>query len=223
MQLFENLPDNLRRLLYTRKIEDRINSRAWGCAHFNVFQEILCSRYKVKRRSTTLFQPDEYWREYILRVHTPFREENDSLFLLLLEHGAGIDSTFATGATPLWVAVNQPNTHLSQRLIANGADVHFANDAGNIILHVAATGYNEEVIRFLLVKGTNVHLKNVLPEEDWLTSSETTRRLTPPVTQPTCNPTRGSRRIPKPATVGQYRIHIITKFSAYVALAFDMK
>ncbi|EEH09380.1 predicted protein [Histoplasma capsulatum G186AR] len=100
--------------------------------------------------------------EYVLRVHTPFREENDSLLLLLLEQGAGIDSTFATGATPLWVAVNQPNTHLSQRWIANGADVYFANDAGNTILHVAATGYNEEVIRSLLVKGTNVHLKHVV-------------------------------------------------------------
>ncbi|EER43843.1 conserved hypothetical protein [Histoplasma capsulatum var. duboisii H88] len=142
-----------------------INSRTWGCAHFNVFKETLCSRYKVKRRSTTLFQPDEYWMEYVLRVHTPFREENDSLLLLLLEQGAGIDSTFATGATPLWVAVNQPNIHLSQRWIANGADVHFANDAGNTILHVAATGYNEEVIRSLLVKGTNVHLKNVVGYE----------------------------------------------------------
>ncbi|PGH35473.1 hypothetical protein GX50_01688 [[Emmonsia] crescens] len=139
-----------------------IHDEARTCPHLNIFQEALCSRYKIKRRSTMPFQTDEYWRKYTLRVHSMPCEENDSMLLLLLERGADIDSMFVTGATPLCVAVSQPDTLLAQLLIANGANVNFANDDGNTILHEASTGCNEEVTRSLVAKGANVHSKNII-------------------------------------------------------------
>ncbi|EEH22072.2 hypothetical protein PABG_04283 [Paracoccidioides brasiliensis Pb03] len=138
-----------------------IHIRAKICPHLNVFQEAVCARNRIKKWLARPCHPNESRRQYSLRVHDMPCPKNDAMLLFLLERGAYVDSMFKSRETPLFAAVNQPDTQLVKLLIENGANVNFSNDVGNTILHEAVTGCNAWVVRFLLENGASVHSRNV--------------------------------------------------------------
>jgi ankyrin repeat protein len=76
---------------------------------------------------------------------------------LLLKAWAHVDTPDRYGMAPLFYAVTNGNSAISERLLAAGADANRSGQAGDSLLMIAARGNSIEILQALLEKGASVN------------------------------------------------------------------
>lgn len=123
-----------------------LNDAAWG-GHTDIV-EIFINKFNLEPTPA------------LISAIKNTEKENTETVQILLNAGANINSSDASGSTPLHYAVRYGHANIFQRLIDKNADVNYQDKSGFTPLHWAATSNNRQTVEILLNTGADVHLKS---------------------------------------------------------------
>ena len=81
--------------------------------------------------------------------------------VLLVRHGANVNSTTKTNSTPLRAACFDGHLHVVMYLLDHGADLEIANRHGHTNLMIACYKGHWKVARYLIKKGADVNRRSI--------------------------------------------------------------
>ncbi|MCD4785141.1 MAG: ankyrin repeat domain-containing protein [Candidatus Eremiobacteraeota bacterium] len=95
-------------------------------------------------------------------LHRAAAKGNNQVIMLLIDHGAVIDSRTKSDATPLAFAVIKGKKEAALVLLKKGADVNAKDNKGTAPIHLACGGMkdNDQIVKLLILKGAEVNAKN---------------------------------------------------------------
>lgn len=93
-------------------------------------------------------------------LHYAASSGNMPITVLLLAHGAAVNTKSSEGYTPLFFSVASKQVGVSTALLQAGADPDIANNAGETPLHSAAFEGHAQLVSILLAYGANVDARN---------------------------------------------------------------
>ncbi|XP_051015929.1 85/88 kDa calcium-independent phospholipase A2 isoform X2 [Acomys russatus] len=103
--------------------------------------------------------------------------KNAEMARMLLKRGCDVDSTSATGNTPLHVAVMRNRFDCVMVLLTYGANAGARGEHGNTPLHLAMSKENVELVKALIVFGAEVDTPNDFGETPAFIASKISKQL----------------------------------------------